>query len=235
MNIILIEESDFTGANTVRLAGRRFIHIRQVHQATHGQELAVGLINGATGRGKILNQSPDSIDLQVVLDTVPPSPLPITLCLALPRPKQLKRIVRSVTALGVKRIIIFHSRRVQKSYWQSPVLTNGLLAEYMRAGLEQAKDTILPTIAFKRAFRPFVEDDVPYIIKNSVALIAHPQGRRQCPQSLDKQACLFVGPEGGFIGWEIEKLQQAGCMPVTLGHRILRVEDAVTVFIAKLL
>jgi len=45
---------------------------------------------------------------------------------------------------------------------------------------------------------------------------------------------LAVGPEGGFIDYEIDKLCEAGFQPVTLGSRILRVETAIPAILGRL-
>ena len=57
---------------------------------------------------------------------------------------------------------------------------------------------------------------------------------RSCPGNLDGDTVLVIGPEGGFIPYEVEKLQTAGCQPVTLGPRILRVETALTSLLGRL-
>jgi RsmE family RNA methyltransferase len=51
---------------------------------------------------------------------------------------------------------------------------------------------------------------------------------------LNQPCTLAIGPEGGFIPYEIEKLQQAGFAGVHLGARILRVENAVTALVSRL-
>ena len=46
---------------------------------------------------------------------------------------------------------------------------------------------------------------------------------------------LFIGPEGGYTGAEIEMAQEAGVQPVSLGKRILRMETAAIVGTAVVL
>ncbi|HDY83698.1 MAG TPA: 16S rRNA (uracil(1498)-N(3))-methyltransferase, partial [Halieaceae bacterium] len=45
---------------------------------------------------------------------------------------------------------------------------------------------------------------------------------------------VVIGPEGGFIPYEVEKLREAGCEAVSLGPRILRVENALTSLLGRL-
>jgi RsmE family RNA methyltransferase len=47
------------------------------------------------------------------------------------------------------------------------------------------------------------------------------------------RACR-LGPEGGFIPFEVEHLREAGATFVELGPRILRVETAVVAAVARL-
>jgi 16S rRNA (uracil1498-N3)-methyltransferase len=43
-----------------------------------------------------------------------------------------------------------------------------------------------------------------------------------------------IGPEGGFIPYEVEHLAAAGCEAVSLGPRILRVENALSTLLGRL-
>jgi RsmE family RNA methyltransferase len=51
---------------------------------------------------------------------------------------------------------------------------------------------------------------------------------------INEPATLCIGPEGGFIPYEVDKLVEAGCEAVHLGSRILRVETAVPVLVSRL-
>jgi RsmE family RNA methyltransferase len=235
MNLILIDHDDFITENQVRLSGRRLEHIRIVHRAKVDTQLRVGLLNGNTGNGLITHIDADSVELTIVLTQPPPDSLPVTLLLALPRPKMLKRVLQSITSLGVKQIYLINSHRVEKSFWSSPLLKSEQLHEQLLLGLEQARDTMLPEIHLRKLFKPFVEDELPAICKGSRALIAHPASEQIASLEPNQPTTLAIGPEGGFIPYEVQKLEACGFTPFSLGERILRVETAVPVLLSKLL
>ena len=243
MNLILLEPGDFPEPDSLAqadtpaiaiLRGRRFQHIAEVHRAEVGDALKVGLRDGQIGDGKVLEHADDHIALAVSLHRPPPPPLPLTLILALPRPKMLKRTIQHATALGVKKLYLINAYRVEKSYWQSPWLTADKLREQCVLGLEQAVDTAMPDIHLRKRFKPFVEDELPAIAADSRKLVAHPVTDTPCPVDVSGQTTLAVGPEGGFIPYEVEKLQEAGFESVHLGPRILRVETALPVLLSRL-
>jgi RsmE family RNA methyltransferase len=99
--------------------------------------------------------------------------------------------------------------------------------------LEQSCDTILPQVYLRPRFKPFVEDELPDISSGTTAYVAHPGTGMDCPRTFQNPASLAIGPEGGFIPYEVEKLQSCGFIPVNLGERILRVETAVPVLLSR--
>ena len=234
MNIILLHNTDFKNQDTIILKDRRKDHIINVIKAKKNDTLLCGLINNNIGKGIISKIDSSKVELKVKLDEKPPPALPLTLILALPRPKMLKRILELSATLGVKTIYLINSWRVEKSFWQSPVLNKNNLNNILIAGLEQAKDTIMPQIFKKQLFTPFVKQELPDISKNSLCLTAHPKTDKKCPLQANQQTTLIIGPEGGFIDLEIETLEQIGFETVNLGKRILRTETAVPVLISRL-
>jgi RsmE family RNA methyltransferase len=235
--MILIEQSDYVDASTVRLTDRRLTHIRSVHRASVGDLLRVGRVNGALGVGRITHLDADSADLTIELNESSPPPLPLTLFLALPRPKFLAKVLQTATSLGVKRIYLFNSYKVEKVYWSCEQLSPESIRESCLLGLEQARDTILPEVHQRRLFKPFVEDELPALIQGTRALVAHPGAASACPYGVatpSTPVSLAVGPEGGFIDYEVKKLNDAGFAPIHLSERILKVEAAVTALISRL-
>ncbi|MGA7616615.1 MAG: 16S rRNA (uracil(1498)-N(3))-methyltransferase [Thermoanaerobaculia bacterium] len=235
MNMILLFPGDFTGPDTVLLTGRRRDHLLEVHRAVEGDVLLAGVAGGKVGRGTVVRAGADAIEMRLELDSDPPSPPPITLVLALPRPKALSRIVASVTSIGVKRLFLIDSWRVEKSFWESPRLAEASLFEQIVLGLEQAKDTVLPVIEMRKHFRPFAEDELPSIARGTRALIAHPYATENAPHAVEGPVTLAIGPDGGFIENEIRLFEAAGFTPVTLGPRVLRVETAVALVLGRIL
>jgi RsmE family RNA methyltransferase len=234
LNLLLFCNDDRLEANTLVIQGRRLQHLQKVHRANAGDTLRVGEIGGLTGEGKLLNITADRATLSISLQHSPPEKLPLRLIVALPRPKMLRRILRTVAEIGVAELHLINSYRVEKSYWQSPVLASGTTRELLLQGLEQSRDTILPLVHCHPRFKPFVEDTLPALISDDRALLAHPGNSPPCPRHIEKQTTLIVGPEGGFIPYEVTSLSNAGCEVVSLGPRILRVENAINYLIGRL-
>jgi len=234
VNLLLLEDGDFIAADRVLLSGRRLKHLHEVHRAEAGDSLRVGRLDGWMGSGQLLRLEAEQAELSVQLDQPPPSKLPLTLLLALPRPKMLRRVLQTVSAMGVPRLILLNSYRVEKSFWQTPFLEPTAIREQLMLGLEQARDTVLPEVLIEKRFKPFVEDRLPAISAGSLGLIGHPGAYPACPRAVDQPVTLAIGPEGGWIPFEVAKLQEAGLQPVQLGERILRVETAVTALLARL-
>ena len=233
MNLLLFKAGECTADGQLRVTGRRAQHLRQVLQAKPGDTLQVGQIDGRVGTAELMAIDPHSATLQVSLTHTAPAKLPVTLVLALPRPKMLRRILRTAAEFGAREIHLINSYRVEKSYWQTPVLGAAVIEDYLLQGLEQARDTVIPPVLLHRRFKPFVEDRLPDIIAGRCALLAHPGTAPLAPAELQDDTVLVVGPEGGFIPYEAEKLLAAGCRQVSLGDRILRVENAVAALLAR--
>ena len=218
----------------ITVRDQRLRHLREVLGAQPGDSLRVGELHGLMGRGEVRSIDRHRATISVNLDTPPPPKLPLVLVLALPRPKMLRRILRAVAEFGVAELHLIHSYRVEKSYWQTPVLAAQAMDEFLLLGLAQSRDTVPPAVHCQRRFKPFVEDVLPGLVEGRQGLLAHPEEHPACPRGVDGEALLVIGPEGGFIPYEVEKLSAAGCRPVSLGPRILRVENALTSLLGRL-
>ena len=234
MNLLLLEEADFISAERVILRDRRLKHMQEVHRSEVGDSLRIGRVGGLLGSARLLRLEPHEAELTVSFDHDPPAKLPLTLVLALPRPKMLRRVFQTVATMGVSKVILVNSYRVEKSFWQTPFLEPAAIREQLILGLEQARDSVLPEIIIEKRFKPFVEDRLPGIVEGTLGLVGHPGDYPACPRAVERPVTLAIGPEGGWIPYEVELLRTSGLNPVQLGDRILRVETAVAALLARL-
>lgn len=238
MNLILLRPDELApaeaGSYRAVLSDRRLQHLREVLRARAGDEVGVGVEGGAIGRATIVAVDGDAAELLVRLSDPPPPALDVTLALALPRPPTLRKVLQQATALGVKRFALFRAERVERSYFSSHGLHADAIAEDLRLGLEQARDTMMPTVELHpEHFGRFVRERLPALSEGRTALVAHPGAPTPCPRTPPGPVTLIVGPEGGFIPSEAAALAQVA-QAIDLGPRILRVETAVVALLARL-
>ncbi len=237
MNCILLPAENFLADAAKIDALSQVSHVTKVLGAKVGDMLKIGQIGGNLGTSVIEDITSESIQLgNVQLNTAPPAKLDLTVILALPRPKVLRRLIMDMTALGVRDIILINSYRTQKSYWQSPMLER--IDEFVLEGLQQSIDTIVPSITLQKRFKPFVEDTLASLM-GSQAIVAHPYSPQSFSEFLQQQPSrelpniVCIGAEGGWIDYEIELLSAQGCTPVHIGYRILRTEAAVNAILGQ--
>jgi len=237
VNLLLLLDDDFQADGTVRLTGRRAQHAREVLRAEPGEVLRVGRLGGLVGTGEVLENTPGLLRLSVTLTEPPPPRAGVDLLLAIPRPKALKRVLPAVASLGVDRVVLVNAARVEKSYFDSKVLAEDFVGELLLQGLEQARDTRLPEVLVRERFRPFVEDELDTLFgPDALRLLPHPPAEPHLTQvgvAHAPRVVLAVGPDGGWVPFEVELLQAHGFHPFSLGPRVLRVETAVPVLLGQ--
>ena len=235
MNLMLLSSADFTAPDRVCITDRRLHHVNNVLRSQLGDQLRVGLVNHRWGLGTIIKLNSEQLEMEIVLDRQPPVPLAIKLVVALPRPPSLRKIIQQATSMGVKQFIFIQSSRVEKSYWTSSALQENDVKNQMLLGLEQAGDTLMPQIELHRQFKPFIHERWPELIQQTTPILADPNPTPSMVTKASSAAfTLVVGPEGGFIPYELDTFRQLGCVGISLGERILRVETAVVALIARL-
>jgi len=238
MNILLFSENDVSSESSnekiISVTGSRFKHLTETQAFTVGSSIRVGEINGLCGDGIIRNISHHDITIECYLKKESPKKARAKLILGLPRPKMLRRLLVDITMLGIKDIVLLHTNQVEKSFWQSPLLKPENLREYCLKGLEQACDTVLPTITLEKYFKPFVEDKLKTFNEGKI-ILAHPSAEKICPQPAAGEFTLIVGPENGFTEYEIQKFIEQDANTYSIGERHLRVETAATYLLGRLL
>ncbi len=233
MNIFLFSKDQMDSQGHFILNDKQLDHVKNVLDKKSGDTIFSGELDGKMGHSEIIELANHRalIKSHHIID--PPEYLPINLILALPRPKMLKRILRSVSMLGVKKIYLINSYKVEKSFWQSQLLEIANLNKYLISGLEQSKDTILPEITIHKRFKPFVEDELPNILKGTTPILAHPGDYPSFPQGISEPLTLVIGPEGSLTEYEVNKFEELGFQTHQCGKRILRMETAVVTLLSQ--
>ncbi len=235
MNLLLLNPHQHLHGNLWRLDERQCRHVRDILGLAEGDTCRAGILGGGMGTARIESIKNNEITIYLEVDTHCEPPPPLSLLLALPRPKMLKRILIDATSLGIKRIVLINSWKVDKSYWQTPNLKAGLLREKMLLGLEQARDTTLPELILAPRFKPFVEDDLDSWAGPGRRILAHPGDHPAMPVDLTEPVTLAIGPEGGWTDYEVAMLQRKGFACHSFGVRILRVETALPALVGRLM
>lgn len=152
----------------------------------------------------------------------------ITLACAMPKKTKMEDIIDKATQLGVDRIVPLLTERViarfdknkkelKQARWQKVALAASLQSQ--RNNVPRVE----PPADFKAVLAEINSFDlklIPTLAGERKSLRAILDARRP------KKALLFIGPEGDFSPQELRLAVSAGCLPVTLGELVLRVETA---------
>lgn len=236
MNLLLVEAGEVTSEGTILLGDRRAEHLRRFIGVTVGQSVRAGVVGGGTGTAEVLADDGATMSLRLSLTGPPSTPMPVSLVLAVPRPKVLTRVIETAAAYGVTRIDLTNAWRVEKSYLASPRLSPEAIGYAVRFGAEQGVTTHIPPVELHERLMGLLDDRwataaAPPVTK----LIAHPGAPPIEDAKLTWPLVLAIGPEGGWIQRELDTFIERGFTPVSIGAPVLRVEAALAAVLGQLL
>lgn len=197
--------------------------------------MRIGVIDGAIGVGTVIVAMDDAVVLTCVWDQPPLRPA-VDLLLAVPRPKVMRRLWAQLSALGVGRIILTNAARVERNYFDTHVLSSDCYRPLLLEGLQQARDTGVPSVTVHRQFRKLVEDELDTLSDATLRLVTDPAAAATIRDAVSaqhgKRVLLAVGPEGGWNAFELELLERHAFGRVGMGARTLRSDTACVALIA---
>lgn len=238
MNFLLLHAHEIDGDGRCRLVDRRAEHVRTILRAKAGDALRAGVVDGGgVGRAVVEAVGPDAVAVRLALDAASEPQPADALLLAVPRPKVLLRMLAHAAALGFGRIALFRSWRVEKSHLASDSMQPEAQRSALLAGMEQAGRTRLPTVSFHALFKPMAEDWLPGAGLPATRFVAHPAAATATADLALAGVggvALAVGPDGGFLPYEVEALAAQGFVPLSCGPRPLRTETALAVLKGQL-
>jgi RsmE family RNA methyltransferase len=237
VNLILLEPDEIR-ADRVTLRDARAAHVRTVLRADRGRAVRVGVIDGPLGSGVVATVDDDQVTLDCAFDAAPPPRSPVSLLLAVPRPKVLRRLWAQLAALGVDRVMLTNAWRVERPYFDTHFLAPEVYRALLIEGLQQARDSRLPVVTVHRQFKVLVEGELDVLASQTVRLLADPGPQPGVREALashranSPRVLIAVGPEGGWNDFERGLLRSHGFVPVSLGPRPLRTDTACVALLA---
>ncbi|HHT9139142.1 MAG TPA: RsmE family RNA methyltransferase [Candidatus Wunengus sp. YC60] len=161
----------------------------------------------------------------------------ITIAFSIPKGKCASFLIQKCAELGIKALIPLHCER---SVVDIRHKSAEKIEKWNKVVIEASKQC-------KRNFLTKIEDVMSFdglmktISSYDLLLIACTDNHTRMLKtvltehpSATKIICL-VGPEGGFTRSEIEMAEKSGCIPISIGQSILRIETAVIAISSMLL
>jgi RsmE family RNA methyltransferase len=89
---------------------------------------------------------------------------------------------------------------------------------------------VMPDVHVFDRFKPFVEDRLDQFVPSAVRFVGHPHAQAAICElpHFEADYCLALGPEGGFVPFEIDALSAKGFQAVRAAMGPLRVESALS-------
>ena len=230
MNLILLESEEISDRRDVVVSGARADHLRHVLHVEIGHEVRVGLLDGPRGVARVESIAEASIALRCTFDDeIPPRPH-VDLLLAVPRPKVLRRLWAQIAAVGVGQIILTNAEKVERNYFDTHILSPDTYRPLLIEGLQQSRDTRLPSVSIHRQFRPLIEDHLDTLLGDGLRVVADPSATTSLGEvvraSGAERMLLAIGPEGGWNAFELGLLESHGFQKAGIGRRTLRTDTA---------
>lgn len=230
MQRLLAEFKDIKNGRIEIREKKQLHYLKNVLRLKGGERLVIFDERSNEYDAGILSLSAEGAVLSVRPIEKKPGPAGIRLAVACAIPKKSKMddIIDKLTQLGVERIIPLETERVIIR------LDSGKKKERLErwkkiavSAAQQSQRRNIPAIekiqGVKEALDNFKGYDfklIPTLSGKRVAL------KEAILKSRPASILVFIGPEGDFSGIEVELAKGCGCIPVTLGELVLRVETA---------
>ncbi|CDR97421.1 RNA methyltransferase, putative [Babesia bigemina] len=219
---------------------RRIAHLRYVLKADVGKELKFGVVGSTLDSATVTAVDPKVITVRLseaFRSHQPPQQPVVDLVVGLPRPKSLDKLLQYAASIGVARIKLVCSSRVELDYLKSHQLEPESIEHSLMLGMEQGVTTFMPDIQLFKSMGALQRD----LGKSqySLRIIAHPGtpetlGSLQIVQHERGPILVAIGPEGGWLDHEVDYYEGLGFRKFNIGERILRAEVAAVAILSQL-
>jgi 16S rRNA (uracil1498-N3)-methyltransferase len=184
---------------------------------------------------EVQNSERTRVALAVVESSfIEPLPYRMTLAQALPKGKIIDAIIQKATELETYRIVPLLTQRVVARLDDEDAAQKAEKWELVAIeAIKQSGSAWLPHIETPVTLEQFLAQQEPFELKLVGSLQAgsnplghYTRGFRAQHGRNPNSICVFIGPEGDFSPAELEMIQSAGALPMSLGRLVLRSETA---------
>ncbi|WP_345802647.1 16S rRNA (uracil(1498)-N(3))-methyltransferase [Microbacterium sp. AZCO] len=223
----VVEDAGAQRGDAVTLTGAEAKHAAVVRRVRPGEEVTVGDGRGAWLTGEVESAQPAEVVVRIIARREIAAPTPrLVLVQALAKGDRDELAVQAATELGVDEIVPWQSARSVSRWDAKAEKGRARWATIAREAAKQAHRAWLPEVGplastaelERRAAASRVLVLEPTADERLTALGFDPGD--------DRDIVLVVGPEGGFDGDELDRLQAAGATLVRLGDTVLRTSTA---------
>lgn len=237
MNLLLFKSAELLEGRFLDLEGRRAVHLIEVLKLGVGDSVKAACLGEGLCEARVSKVRKNFIQLDVsprqsVSERNQPD---LTLLVALPRPQMLKRVLQVSAQFGVREIVFIGSKKVEKSFFQSKELLPERLEANLLLGLEQSSRYLLPKVRLERSIWSYLANLDSQFYGHKLLAEPGPWGRASSIWDISekKPVLMAVGPEGGWVESELAGFLKAGFERVSLSQNVLRVDQAVTIFLSQ--
>lgn len=217
----------------IRITGEDVNHIRNVLRMEPGEKICV--VSGQDHREyycEIVKMDSEEVEARIYetreSDCEPGSR--IVLFQGLPKGDKMEWIIQKSVELGVHTVVpVAMGRCVVKLDAKKAENKRKRWMKISESAAKQSGRARIPevtgVVSFPEALEMAKELDVkilPYELASGMQVTRNLLGTIPRGASVG----VFIGPEGGFEGSEVEAAEKTGVVPITLGKRILRTETA---------
>ncbi len=155
----------------------------------------------------------------------------VTVALACAEPARVEWAIEKGTECGAAGFVLLACERSQKSH-VTALSSPARLERLRRIAVEATKQcdrTIVPGVEGPKSTEEFLGE-----VRGERLVVLDPAAPLGGAQAFSQPSLVAIGPEGGFAPAEISLFEENRALFFSLGPRILRLETAVVVALAKL-
>ena len=228
-------DADFTKSSIIITDTHEIHHMKDVLRLK--KDALIQIFNAKSEQADVMIEDINEATIHARVQTVKQEKIArakIILACAPPKKGKFEFIIEKCTELGVDEIIPLKTQRSEVVFSEDKMA--GKLSRFEAVAVnaaKQSKRTRLPRICPMTTLSKVLQDLDPHGVHLFPSLHGHTQHMTDVLlKGASGPVTIFIGPEGDFTPDELKLAIKHGCVPVTLGDTVLKVETAAIAAVA---